>query len=306
MAGKQRRGQPNRRKAAVPASSQAKPSRSAKPQPAAQSLPQRALHGLGTWTGGLVTAVVAAVLAAIVTVEIFPPNATAAQTTITRHGPPVEIDSVTALRTSGQAGTYVFQRALYLSQAELHELNQFQDGTPGYTNWFSSRGGVDPSSSNIQLVVEGNADKAVRIINVSLLKNCQAPLSGTLFENPPAGETQSILIDFNLDSPDSIAQTVNGQDYFPRYTISLQPGEVQVIQIGAGTAHYYCQYKIQLDVLVGTNTTIETVTNDGRPFQVSAVYNSNAPYQVVYVGGVASPNHGEWERVKPASSPPGG
>lgn len=306
MVGKQRRGRPKRRKAAVPANSQAKPSRSAKPQPAAQSLPQRALHGLVTWTGGLVTAVVAAVLGAIITVEMSAHNAAAAQTAITRHGPPVKIDSVTVLRTSGQAGTYVFQRALYLSQAELHQLNQLQDGTPGYTNWFRSRGGVDPFSSNVQLVVEGNADKAARIINISLLKNCHAPISGTLFESPSAGETQSILIDFNLDSPDSIPQTANGQDYFPRYTIPLQPGEVQVIQISAGTQQYYCQYKIQLDVLVGTNTTTETVTNDGKPFQVSAEDNSNAPYQVVYDGGVDSPNRGDFERVKPASSPFGG
>jgi hypothetical protein len=305
VAGKQRRGKRNRQKAAVPAKSQAKPSRSAKPQPAAQSREQRALHGLATWTGGLVTAVVAAVLAAIVTVEISPHNAAAAQTAITRHGPPVKIDSVTVLRTTGQAGTYVFQRALYLSPTELYELNQLQDGTPGYTDWFRSRGGVDPFSSNVQLVVEGNAEKAVRITNMSLLKTCRAPLSGTLFESPSAGNEPSILIDFNLDSPNSVAQTVTRQDYFSRYTISLQPGEVQVIQISALTERYYCQYEIQLDVLVGARATVETVTDDGKPFQVSAIYGSNSPYHVLYVGGVASSN-GEFARENPDSTPAGG
>ena len=301
MAGKQRRGQSEPNKAAVPAQGQAKPSRSAEPEPAPQSLLQRALRGLLSWTGGLVTAVVAAVLAAIVTVGISPHNAVAAQTTAARHGPPVKIDSVAVLRTTVQAGTFVFQRAIYLSQSELDELNQFQLGTSGYINWFRSRGGVDPDSSNVQLVVEGNASKPVRIINISLIKDCQAPLSGSLFLNPPAGSASSILIDFNLDSPASIAQTASGQDYFPRYTISLRPGEVQVIQISSVTARYYCRYSIQLDALVGAHTVIETVTNDGKPFQVSATYNSNARYHVLYAGGVASPNGGKFERVNPTS-----
>lgn len=299
MAGKQRRGQSERNKAAVPARGQAKPSRSAESEPAPQSLLQRALRGLLSWTGALVIAVVAAVLGAIVTVQLSAHSAVAAQTTAVRHGPPVKIDSVTVLRTSVQAGTFVFQRPVYLSQSELDGLNQFQQGTPGYINWFRSRGGVDPDSSNVQLVVEGNANKPVRIINMSLLKDCQAPLSGTLFLNPPAGNAASILIDFNLDSPESVAQTAGGQDYFSRYTISLQPGEVQVLQISSVTGRYYCQYSIQLDVLVGAHMVTETVTNDGKPFQVSATYSSDARYHVLYAGGVAS--HGPFVRVNPAS-----
>ena len=229
-------------------------------------------------------AVVTTTATGVVTRHVVAP-----QTTAMRHGPPVKIDSVTLQRTDGQAGIYVFQRALYLSRPDLRSLNQLQDGAPAYDTWFRSRGGVDPGSSNVQLVVEGNADQPARITNITMIKSCEAPLAGTLFYSPPAGSENAILINFNLDSPRSVAKTTGGQDYFSEYTIALALGGVQVIQISAETRLHYCQYSLQLIVLVGSHETVETVTNDGKPFQVSAVYSSFARYHALYAGGVASP-----------------
>jgi hypothetical protein len=191
------------------------------------------------------------------------------------------------MRTAVQAGTYLFQRPLHLSQKDLAALNQLQDGTPAYDAWFRSRGGIDPSPSSIQLVVEGNASQTARITDITLLKSCQSPLTGTIFDSPSAGNSGSILMNFNLDSARTVAETPKGQDFFSYFTISLAPGEVQVLQINVSTARYYCQFTLQLTVLVGSHQTMETVSNMGKPFQVSAV---NKDYQALYAGGVATPN----------------
>ncbi len=156
--------------------------------------------------GGLITAVVVAAVTAAVTVVVTRHIAAARDTPAApaRHGPPVKIDSVTVMRTETQAGLYVFQRTVDLSRSELHSLNQLRHG-PGDDAWFRSRGGVDPSPSNVQLVVEGNADQLVRITNLTLIKNCHAPLDGTLFDDPPGGGQPALPINFNLDSPQALA-----------------------------------------------------------------------------------------------------
>jgi len=299
VARKRRPGQPHRSTAAVSATSRVKPSRPAQPEPKPQPLWRNALGGTVNWTWGVVTAVVVSLVTAVVTGFVSRPAATG--NTTVRHGPPVRIDSVTVLRTTVQAGTYMFQRPLHLSQSDLRSLNKLQNVAPAYDAWFRSRGGVDPDSSNVELVVEGNADQAARITNITLLKSCQAPLTGTLFLSPPAGSESAILIDFNLDSTRSVALTPGGQDYFSKYTIALRPGEVQVIQITAHTNLHYCRYTLQLTVLVGTHKTIETVTNAGKPFQVSALYSSLARYHALYVGGIMNPHTGNFVQKNPST-----
>lgn len=287
MASKRRRGQSRRNRAPALSASGTKPSIPVQSRPKPQPFWKHVLGGSARWVAGLATAAAVAAVTTVVTIVVTQ-HVEAAPGAVIRHGPPVRIDSVTVLRTAVQAGTYIFQRSLHLSQPELHSLNELQDGTPAYDAWFRSRGGVDPSESHVQLIVEGNAGQPTRITDITMVKSCEAPLTGALFLSPTAGNEGSILINFNLDSPRSVAETPNGKNYFSNYTITLQPGEVQVIQISASTQHYYCQYSLQLTVLVGANKSIETVTNDGKPFQVTAVYGSSR-YHALYIGGIATP-----------------
>jgi hypothetical protein len=250
--------------------------------------------------GGLITAVVVAAVTAAVTVVVTRHVAAARDTPAApaRHGPPVKIDSVTVMRTETQAGLYVFQRTVDLSRSELHSLNQLRHG-PGDDAWFRSRGGVDPSPSNVQLVVEGNADQPVRITNLTLIKNCHAPLDGTLFDDPPGGGQPALPINFNLDSPQALAQTPDGHDYFPASTILLNPGEVQVIEVTASTRLHYCRYSLRLTVLVGDQTTTENVADDGRPFQVTALHEPISQYHALYTGGLENEPTGDFIKADP-------
>jgi hypothetical protein len=288
VGGKHGRGPTRRGEVAIPAAGKSKLSRATQPVPEPQPVWKRALGGSVQWVGGLITAAVIAAVTAAVTVAVTQHAAVARNTTV-RHGTPVNIDSVTVLRTAQQAGIYVFQRIVRLSRPELQALNRLQGDTAAYDAWFRRRGGVDPFQSHVQLVVEGNANQPARIINITVVKSCQAPLTGTLFDNPPASGQPGLPINFDLDSPQSIAQSRDGHDYFPMSTIVLKPGEVQVIEITASTGRHYCQYSLQLTVLVGKHAITENVTNDGKPFQVSALYKS-PHYHALYVGGVISPD----------------
>jgi hypothetical protein len=234
-------------------------------------------------------AAVTAVVTVVVTADVTPAASAGGTHGAAPQGAPVKIDSVTVMRTAVQAGTYLFRQPVLLSQQDLASLNRLQDGTPGYDAWFRSRGGVDPSPSSIQLVVEGNASQAAHITDIALIKNCHPPLTGTLFLSPTAGENGSILLNFNLDSARTLAQAPNGLDYFANFTISLKPGEVQVLQVNVNTSHYYCQFTMQMTVLVGSRQTVETITNAGQPFRVSALA-ATKDYHALYVGGVATPH----------------
>jgi hypothetical protein len=300
VGGKHGRGRSRRGEVAIPAEGKSKLSRATQATPEAQPAWKRALGGSVRWVGGLITAAVIAAVTAAVTVVVTQHAAVAKNTTV-RHGPPVKVDSVTVLRTAQQAGIYTFQRTVKLSRPDLQALNRLQGDTAAYDAWFRRRGGVDPSQSHVQLVVEGNANQPARIINITVIKSCQAPLTGTLFDNPPAAGQPALPISFDLDSPQSIAQSRDGHDYFPMSTIVLKPGEEQVIEITATAVRHYCRYSLELTVLVGNHTTTENVTNDGEPFLVSALYKSPR-YHALYAGGVVSPDPtGDFVQERPGT-----
>jgi hypothetical protein len=256
---------------------------------ATDGLPRRAM-----------TVATAAVLAAGVTVAATwrhgPPE---------HHGPAVKVDSVSVQRTPAQAGIYVFPGSLRLAPAELASLNRLRNGDAAYDAWFTSRGGVDPFLSKVQLIVRGNADQPARITDIAVDKTCRAPLDGTLFDSPTAGNDSSILINFDLDAARSVAEAPGGGDFFARHTISLRPGEVQAIEITSVTGHHFCRYTLRLTVLVGDRRTVQTVSDHGRPFQVTAKQPHHSRYHALYVGGVASPagDKHSFVREDPATYP---
>lgn len=297
VAAKRRRRKAQQGQGGAPRPGPPKSSEKAKQAPDNRPLWKRAFVPTAKWTGTLATAAVVTAVTTVVSVLVTqhvaaspapPPTPTLTSSAPARHGPPVQIESVAVLRDSVQAGIYAFQRPLVLSPSDLNTIRQLTLGTPSYDDWFRSRGGVDPGWLNVQLVVEGNASQPSRITNITMIKSCTAPLSGMLFNNPPAGNAGDILINFNLDSPLSVAQTPDGEDYFSHYTIDLQPGEVQVLQIKASTVRHYCQFSLQLTVLVGAHQTIETVTDNGKPFQVTSIQNYSS-YSVMYIDGVQGP-----------------
>jgi hypothetical protein len=90
-------------------------------------------------------------------------------------------------------------------------------------------------------------------------------------------------------------QESSGANYFEHFTVSLRNSEQFTFLVNAYTTKQYCEFTLRMTVLDGGRTLAETVSDDGKPFQVTTVYNENslnagafAQYRDLYVGGVAT------------------
>jgi hypothetical protein len=235
-----------------------------------------------------------------------------------RHydGPPVKIDQVIDERDGElQGATWVFADALHLSTPALASINGplkferehgVQDPNP-FDLWALANGGVDPGLAINRVVLEGNRSGTVEILGIRANAQCQQPLNGTIFYSPTAGADPVAMMGFDLDSPDPTAYKASGgfvssQPYFETTTISLAPGEHQVINMVAVTHRHFCRYTFTITVLDGDKMSTETLDDDGKPFEVSALLEGGGSllthYRSVYIGGVATSN-GLFTRVSP-------
>jgi hypothetical protein len=225
--------------------------------------------------------------AAVLSTEPTPPT-----------GPPVTISLVRteSSLTNDLGDTHVFPEVLHLSPPQLNALNSLNFSTPAYQEWYSSRGGVAADEIPIQVVVRGNRDHAVNIVDMQPVVSCQAPLNGTLFFSPTQGANYSTQLLVNLDEPlaapsyteDVGNHPVEGSGYFDHFTVSLVQNEQFTFQITASTARHYCTFSLDLTVLDGSQTMVETINNHGQPFRVTATV-AFSRYRELYVGGVAAP-----------------
>jgi hypothetical protein len=191
------------------------------------------------WLGGAATTVATGVLTSLLVnvlsaqsqqVIAQPSSAPAAPTSMQSHVPrtnPRRITSPSASRSSGppltvvsedpinpedNGGEWVFPGKVVLTQSELKTLNTSVSGMPivgpSYMNLLFSLGAyqVHPDT---QLVVQNNQAQAIRILNINVVKSCQAPLTGTLIYSPSGGADPSIELGFNLDSVDTEAETAS-------------------------------------------------------------------------------------------------
>jgi hypothetical protein len=297
---------------------------------------QRALRKPAVWVGGVLTAILIGVLTQLAQQMINSsssatnsggqspkPQPSARRSDATSAVPtsavrsPVKIDSVSYSPSGAYGFSFAFRKKVALSSRELESITGAGSGQGNYESWARSHGGVDLSVSEIKLVVEGNSASLVRIINMQVVKQCQPPLSGTLFYSPGAAQDTSIKLGFNLDELVSVARTyrdsVFGSSYFDNKTVSLKRGEQEVFQIRAETKRYYCQFELRLTIVVDGKTVNETVDDHGQPFRVTASLVANpgvkdpySAYKAAYLGGVARPVNDEVNGdvlvpIKPAS-----
>jgi hypothetical protein len=211
---------------------------------------------------------------------------------------PVHVDSVVYVRDGSNKAlgfSYVFPRKVQLSATDLAGLNQLSGNDPSYDEWMLSRGGVNPDDAPIQLALRNKTSNPISITNIELVKQCVAPLDGTLFYAPPQGEQGDIHLAFNLDDKFPIAKNhQTGASYFAgsnARTIQLLPNETSVLLLDATTKQYYCRFHLNLivDPEDGGSPVSELVDNNGKPFAVTAVPKKDqfgdvrfAYYQAVY------------------------
>ncbi|MEO3810085.1 hypothetical protein ABGB17_13885 [Sphaerisporangium sp. B11E5] len=228
-------------------------------------------------------------------------------------GPPLTVDLVREERF-GDGNSWVFPKAMTFTDQELAELNALPQYSEKQHEWLRRHGAVPPSLLHAKVVIRGNADRPVRVVGMRAEADCGPPLTGTYFESPGGGDDDSVVIGFDLDSPDPRGQEIVDSiewrgDYFQKKTISLERDEEITVQIVGVTEKHYCEFVVVMEVLSDAALVRQRVDNHGRPFKVSAVVahdDSGIPrvdypaYGALYVGGLASPGtKGKWTRRDP-------
>jgi hypothetical protein len=180
-----------------------------------------------------------------------------------------------------------------VSAARLAELNAaYMSGSPKAAQILASLGGAQIGSGSADVTLVGNEKSTVTITGVQVVKNCRAPLDGTLFSSSSSGIEPTLAINFNLDS-----ETDNGNP-LPGKVLTLAPGETYTLTLSAETSKYYCQFSFLLTVIGSYGTIMETVADNGVPFALTAS-EPIGKYHLLYVGGVGSSDDGKYAAVNP-------
>ncbi len=279
--------------------------------PAPPNLPYRTILLSLAAAGVGVAAVIATVMSQHADGRPTPPAV--ASISLLNPTQPILIQSVSKLNT-GPNDTKVSQEPIQLTPAQL------TDGT--YLNNLWSNQTTPTDSGAVDVTFKSNTNETVTIADVEIVKKCQAPLSGTVFYGPPAGEGDNEGIGFNLDSPVTYAQdwsnsSFTGQ-YFDEHHITVAPNEApQTISLHVATAQHFCTFTFKMDIASSATANqtpiVETITDRGKPFAISATFDSGSvtqvdfsKYQDAYITGLAArPTVGGYVQVNPKTYPGG-
>ncbi|PZG46478.1 hypothetical protein C1I98_14550 [Spongiactinospora gelatinilytica] len=140
--------------------------------------------------------------------------------------------------------------------------------------WFRRNGVAEDGI--IKVVLRGNSDHKVRIINMAAVAKCGPPLHGTLFYRSAGGADDDIIRrGFDLDSADPRAQLPKGWDprgdHFTQKTISLVRNEDVTLVLVPTTAEHFCEFTFKMDVLVNGVRTSMKLDNNRKPFRLTSL-----------------------------------
>jgi hypothetical protein len=244
-----------------------------------------------SWVGAIVGTAIVAFITAFATV-LGTNTASHATSPAPPTGGPVQ---VTVGNVDGVDHSMALPNPVVLNAKQLNHLN---------SAWFSAHDYSYVGQVDIQLVVQGNRHHLVRIINISPVEKCSAPLGGTMFFGPNQGSDASARLDLDLDDPQRPAAYVHPDsqtkypDYFGQYSVSLRFGDQFTFQVDAATLHRYCAFTLDLTIIDNGKTVTETANNHGEPFRLTALPPETRErrqgfsiYQVLYLSGEIANNY---------------
>ncbi|RGC65855.1 hypothetical protein C5N14_26245 [Micromonospora sp. MW-13] len=228
-------------------------------------------------------------------------------------GDPIKINKVTLVPREND-NTWVFPGLV--GAQTLGDINDdFRAYEKSTHEIMRSYGGVEAGVSTVELELEGNRAKDVRLTNIAIRPNCREPLTGALFDNSPQGSAETVQIGYDLDRDPVFAQEskMNGSDlrpqltgnYFANRKYTLKLGEQATFRLSAVTSKQYCEYTFELEYIVDGKPESMVINNQGKPFRVTALVVQKGQLDCSAYQQVHQPSERGWTKV-PASSPCGG
>lgn len=179
-------------------------------------------------------------------------------------------------------------------------------------------GAVETTMSTVEIELEGNRQKTVRIIDVRAVAQCREPLTGTIFYGPPQGTVDTVKLGFDLDEASPIARYAKPDpqdgvpifvgDYFADHKYTLDQDDQVTFRLSARTFKSYCEYQYKFELIVDGEPESQLVDNNGQPFKVSAEVRDGpyrqaslncAAYDGLYLRDVFSKDSFDPQEVQP-------
>jgi hypothetical protein len=256
--------------------------RSAPPKP---SIPPKPWYRRGSaWgTGTILGTVIAGVLIAVI-VKLLnlnssdqpatPQSASApAPLTVRTSGPGLSAKT-TIFYIGGQDTTFVTKNG-FGPQGQLLALMKHAGSTsnPKLFPTFRGAGAIQAGTMLLRLVLTGESSQGIRILNVTpIIVARTRPWHGDLFSAGPQGSPSNIQTLLNLDNPfPTVRSSFDGKPYFQERTITLRLGEQEVIIMQVTSSHAYFAFKLGVDYLAGSQPHSLILTDQIKPFEISAI-----------------------------------
>ncbi len=232
--------------------------------------------------------------------------------------PPVLVESVTEIQSESGDGSLALPDPLVMGAPALANFNsRVVANSTAYSTWFMQHQGAAVDFGITTITLRGNTNETVRIADLRAEKSCRRPLAGTFFVGYTQGSGDTVRMGLNLDIANPRAQTMAltsarglfplGEDFFAGKTVQLAPGETETLSIGAFTKLYDCRFNFRLYVATSHGEMYETINDNGRPFQVTAMTPPSSvarPLSGYATAYALTPHTGDppsWERVDPAT-----
>lgn len=217
---------------------------------------------------------------------------------------------------------WMFPAGFAASPSQIAQINK--DRTADLVNRDLYDDGGYALSTDTQLILRNDCGQPVTISDIRAEKSCRPPLSGTIFTGqsklgePSSADDEGTQLGFDLDSPNPEAMVAADwnvrqwtQEYASGSLVTIPGRGMHVFDIRAIALHSACRFSILVRAVYGGRPSTVTLNDDGQPFRVSALLpsvlghqkpggNPYAGYEMLYVGGDASPWHDRtWARENP-------
>ncbi|MFC4008608.1 hypothetical protein ACFOY2_15360 [Nonomuraea purpurea] len=223
-------------------------------------------------------------------------------------GPPIKITKVTLVpRDTDQ--TWVFPDPL--SEQALDKINGEYAAFKDHDEILRSSGAVETGVSTVEVEVEGNRAKDVRITDIAVVPRCQTPLRGALFYLPPQGEAETVQIGYDLDRRPLIGQYPKKDEtdpypqltgnYFADQKYILKLAEQATFRLSAVTRGQYCEYHFDLKYIADGKPDSLLINNNGKDFRVSALIEKDRTLDCSAYGQRYSPGDPGWKSMDTSS-----
>ena len=219
----------------------------------------------------------------------------------TPSGEPLRVTKLTPVRRLNDH-TWVMKTAL--DRPQLAQVNKEIEAVGGLESEGADAimrklGAVEGEMATVEIELEGNHPKGVRIIGIQAQTKCSTPWSGTLLYGAPQGSVDTAKLGFDLEKPTPHAQYVETGDdelpffrgdYFADHKYTLAQDEQVTFRMTARTRTHSCEYRYQFNLIVNGKSYIQAVPKESDPpLLVSALHTDGvggqtfcSPYGRVY------------------------